>query len=159
LIFVLKQVFCLCVIMDPLSIASASAGLLSLGLTVCNGLLEYYSAWKGAEGDVAKMYLAIQALTKSLILIKSAVDHKEFNRNIVAQVEESITSTRAGIDSLKKKLDKIRISSPEDGWREKSKVHLGRTLFPFKESTLVKLKEVSNELRDNLSLALNVLQM
>lgn len=145
--------------MDLLSIASASAGLLSLGLAVCNGLLEYYSAWKDAKGDVAKMYLAIQALTKSLILVKSAVDHKEFNRNIVIQIEESITSTRAGIDSLKKKLDKIRISSQQDGWREKGKAQLGRALFPFKESTLVKLREVSNELRENLSLALNVLQM
>lgn len=145
--------------MDPLSIASASVGILSFGLTVCHGLLEYYNTWKDAEGNVAKMYLAIQGLTKTLVLIKSAVEHKEFNRNIVLQIEESIRSTEAGIASLKKKLDKIRISSPQDGWREKSKAQFGRALFPFKESTLVKLKEVSNELRDNLSLALNVLQM
>lgn len=145
--------------MDPLSIASASVGILSFGLTVCHGLLEYYNTWKDAEGNVAKMYLAIQGLTKTMILIKSAVERKEFNQNIVLQVEESIRSIEAGIMSLKKKLDKIRISSPQDGWREKSKVQFGRALFPFKESTLVKLKELSNELRDNLSLALNVLQM
>lgn len=145
--------------MDPLSIASASVGILSFGLTVCQGLLEYYNAWKDAEGDVAKMYLAIQVLTKTLILVKSAIEHKEFNRNIVYQVEESISSTEAGIMSLKKKLDKIRISSPQDGWKEKSKVQFKRALFPFKESTLVKLKELCNELRENLSLALNVLQM
>lgn len=145
--------------MDPLSIASASVGILSFGLTVCHGLLEYYSSWKDAEGDVAKMYLAIQGLAKTLVLVKSTIEHKEFNRNIVSQIEESIGSTEAGIISLKKKLDKIRISSTQDGWKEKSKVQFRRALFPFKESTLVKLKELSNELRENLSLAMNILQM
>ena len=145
--------------MDPLSIASASVGILSFGLTICHGLLEYYHSWKDAEGDVAKMYHAIQGLAKTLIIIKLTVEHKVFNRSIVSQIEESIGSTAAGIMSLKKKLDKIRISSSQDGWKEKSKVQFRRALFPFKESTLVKLKELSNELRENLSLAINVLQM
>ena len=145
--------------MDPLSITSGSVGIISLGLTVCHGLLEYYNSWKDAKGDVASMYLAIQGLTKTLMLVKGAIECKEFDRNIVSQVEETINSVEAGVLSLKKKLDKIRIHSVQDGWREKGKAQLGRALFPFKESTLVKLREVGNELRDNLTLILNVLQM
>lgn len=145
--------------MDPISIAASVVGILSFGLTVCNGLLEYYNSWKDAEGDVAKMYLAIQGLAKTLVLVKLAVNHKEFNRSIVSQIEESINSTQDGINSLNKKLDKIKISSPQQGWKEKSKVQFRRALFPFKESTLVKLKELSNEQRENLSLAIDLLQM
>lgn len=145
--------------MDPFSIASGSIGILSFGLTICQGLLEYYNAWKEANGDVANMYLAIQGLTKTLLLVKSAIEYKGFDQNIVFQVEECIRSIAAGIMSLKKKLDKIKVDSPQNGWREKGKAHFGRALYPFKESTLVKLKEVCNELRDNLSLALTVLQM
>lgn len=144
---------------DPLSIASAAVGILSFGISVCHRLLEYYHSWKDAEGDVAKMYLAIQRLAKTLILIKSTTEHKNFNRKIVSQIEESIESTDVGLMSLKKKLDKIKISSAQDGWKEKSKAQFRRALFPFKESTLVKLKELSNELRENLSLAIDVLQM
>ena len=145
--------------MDPISIASSCAGILSFGLSVCHGLLEYYHSWKDAEGDVAKMYLAIQGLARTLLLVKLAVDHKELNRTIVSQIEESINSTQAGIQSLHKKLDKIKINSPQHGLKEKSKVQFRRALFPFKESTLVKLKELSNEQRENLSLAINILQM
>lgn len=145
--------------MDPVSIASSAVGILSFGLTVCHGLLEYYHSWKDAEGDVAKMYLAIQGLAKTLVLVKSAIQHKKFNRSIVSQIEESINSTEVGIISLNKKLDKLKINLPQDGWKEKSKVQFRRALFPFKESTLVKLKELSNEQRENLSLAINILQM
>ena len=34
---------------DPLSISASVAGLVSLGLTVCSGILQYYGAWKGSE--------------------------------------------------------------------------------------------------------------
>lgn len=145
--------------MDPLSIASASVGILSFGLNVCHGLLEYYHSWKDAEGDVAKMYFAILGLAKTLVLVKSTIEHKEFNHSIVSQIEESINSTATGLISLKIELDQIKISSPQDGWKEKSKVQFRRAVFPFNKSTLVKLKEYSNELRENLSLAINILQM
>lgn len=145
--------------MDPLSIAAGTAGLLSMGIAVCNGLLEYYDSWKDAEGDLKRMYNSIEALTKTIKILQVSIGHKEFNRNVVEQVQESIESTRHGILRLKKKLDKIKIVPQNDGWREKSIAQFQRTLFPFKESTLVKVKELGNELRDNLSLALNALQM
>lgn len=145
--------------MDPVSITSSCVGILSFGLTVCHGLLEYYRSWKDAEGDVTKMYLAIQGLAKTLALVKLAVDHKELNRSIVSQIESSINATEAGIKNLRKKLDKIKISAPQHGWKEKTKFQFRRALYPFKESTLVKLKELSNEQCENLGLAINLLQM
>lgn len=145
--------------MDPLSIAASATGLISLGITVCNGLLEYYSSWKDAEEEVSRMYNSIEALTKTLILIDLSIQHKSFNCDIVVRVEESIASTQRGLDSLRKKLEKIKVVPQQEGWREKTKAHFRRAVFPFKESTLVKLKELGNELRDNLSIALDALQM
>lgn len=145
--------------MDPLSIATSVTGLLSVGITVCNGLLEYYSSWKDAEEDVSRMYNSIEALSKTLILIELSIQHKSFNRDVVVRVEESIASTQRGLESLRKKLDKINLAPQQEGWREKTKAQFRRTVFPFKESTLVKLKELGNELRDNLSIALDALQM
>lgn len=145
--------------MDPLSIAASASGLLSVGITVCHGLLEYYSSWRDAEDDVSRMYNSIDALNKTLILIDLSIQHKSFNRDVVVRVEESITSTQRGLESLKKKLDKIKLVPQQEGWREKTKAQFRRAVFPFKESTLVKLKELGNELRDDLSIALDALQM
>lgn len=38
--------------MEGFAVASSAAGLVSLGLTVCRGLLEIYESVKGAQDDV-----------------------------------------------------------------------------------------------------------
>jgi hypothetical protein len=74
-------------------------------------------------------------------------------------VNESIDSCEDGINDLKKKLKKIEGFSLDDGWGGKAKSQFRRTLYPFKESTLAKLEEITSELQDQLGLAINVLQM
>ena len=145
--------------MEALGAASAAAGLLSLGITVCQSLLDYYQSWKDAEDNVAKTYASIEALSKTLRLLAIAVEYKEFNRDIVDQAGDSITSAEQSIHNLEKKLDKVRIVALQDGWRDRAKAQFRRTLYPFKESTLAKLRELTSETRDNLSLALDLLQI
>lgn len=147
--------------MEALGLSSGAAGLISLGITVCQGLLDYYHSWKDAEDQVAHMYVSIESLTETFRLLESAIEPELFSRGSVQRVEESIRSAERGLQSLRKKLDKIRLVSvpPELGWKAKGMAQFRRTLFPFKESTLAKLKELGIELRQNLMLALEVLQI
>ena len=145
--------------MDAFSLSSAAAGLISLGITVCHGLLEYYRSWKDAEDRVAHMYASIEALNETFRLLESAIGPKVFSRASVQKVEESIRSAERGLQSLQKKLNKIRLAPSQPGWKVKGMAQLRRTMFPFKESTLAKLKELGIELRQELSLALDVLQI
>lgn len=145
--------------MEALGISSAAAGLVSLGLTVCQGLLDYYHSYKDAENQVAQMYASIEALTETFRLLESAIEPKVFSRGSVQKIEQSISSAERGLQSLRKKLDKIRLIPLQSGWKAKGMAQLRRTVFPFKESTLAKLKELGIELRQDLSLALEVLQI
>lgn len=146
--------------MDPLSIpARVVLLLLLMGISVCNGLLEYYTSWKDAEEDVSRMNSSIGALTKTLIFIEKSIKHKSFNPDVVIRVEDSIASTQRGLETLRKKFDKVKLTPQHEGWREKTRAQFRSTVIPFKESTLVKLKELGNELRDNLSIALDALKM
>jgi hypothetical protein len=144
---------------EAFGVTSAAAGLISLGITLCQGILNYYGSWKDAENDVRRMYAATEALTKTFILLKLSTENQKFNRDIVARVNESIDSCEGGINDLKKKLKKVETTSLDNGWSGKAKAQFRRTLYPFKESTLVKLKEITGELQDRLVLAMNVLQM
>ena len=145
--------------MEALGLSSGAAGLISLGLTVCQGLLDYYHSWKNAEDQVAQMYASIQALTETLKLLASAIEPEVFSRSSVQRVDESIKSAERGLQSLGKKLDKIHNVTLQSGWQAKGMAQFRRTLFPFKESTLAKLKELGIELRQDLMLALEVLQI
>lgn len=145
--------------MEALGVASGAAQFISLGITVCQSLLDYYHSWKDAEDNIAKTYVSIEELSKTFRLLAIAVEYKEFNGEVVDQVRDSIGSAEGSIHNLEKKLDKVRVVALQDGWKGKAKAQFRRTLYPFKESTLAKLRELSSETRDNLSLALNLLQI
>lgn len=145
--------------MAALGISSGVAGLISLGMTVCQGLLDYYDSWRDARNHVEKMYNSIQALSKTLKLLESAILNQAFDPDVVRRVEDCIRSVEKGLQSLRKKLDKLHLVPVQKEWQAKAISQFRRTLFPFKESTLVKLKELGNELRDDLSLALNLLHI
>lgn len=145
--------------MEVLGVASGTAGCISLGITVCQSLLDYYHSWKDAGDSIVKTYVSIEELSKTLRLIAIAVGYREFNGDIVDQVRGSIERAKGSINNLEKKLDKIRVVPLQNDWKGKAKAQFQRTLYPFKESTLAKLRELSSETRDNLSLALHLLQI
>jgi ankyrin repeat domain-containing protein 50 len=144
---------------EALGVASSAVGLISFGITLCQGILDYYCSWKDAESDVQRMYNSIEALTKTFMLLKLSIKNKKFSWNVVARVEESVASCESGIGDLRKKLNKVKITQLDDGLKGKAKAQFRRMVYPFKESTLVKLKEITNELQGHLRLAMDVLQM
>ena len=145
--------------MEPFGAASGVVGILSSGITVCDSLLNYYHSWKDAEEDVSKTYASIEELSKTLKLVKTTIEYEEFNKQIVDQIRVSVESAENSLNNLEKKLNKVRVVALQNGWKEKAKAQFRRTLYPFKESTLVKLRELSSEARDDLILALNLLQV
>lgn len=146
--------------MEGFAVASSAAGLVSLGLTVCKELLKFYASWKGAEDDVERMYNSVEALTKTFICLRRSFQQSQFNKDVMARVEESVQMCESGLMALQKKLAKISSAlQANSGWSQKLRSQFQRALYPFKESTIVKLKEICSDLQGNLTLALETLQM
>lgn len=144
---------------EALGIASGAAGLLSLGIQLCQGLLDYYGSWKDAESEVLTTYNSIGDLTKILMLINSTLEERKLEPGTLVKVQDNITLCRNGITNLRKKLHKIQLYPVADVVGERFRSQVWRVLYPFKKSTLVKLQEIVGDLRDNLHLALSVLGM
>lgn len=145
--------------MEALGLVSAAAGVASFGITVCEGLLTYYSSWKDADDAVRSMYENIEALTKTFVILERTISNPTLSEAARHRVEESIESCRKGIAALRKKLDKIEKNSAQQSWKERTWAKVKGTTYPFKESTLLKLKEACIELRHDVGLALATLQM
>jgi hypothetical protein len=143
---------------EALGFVSSVAGVVSLGISVCQGLVQYYSSFKDQKSDVATTVSSISTLSSILELLKSSIGDKKFDGKIMENVSKSIESCEEGILALQKKLRKVKEVENVD---LKSKVHdLGRrALYPFRESTLVKLREIVDDVRSNLALALDTLHL
>jgi hypothetical protein len=151
--------------MDPLSalgIASGVAGLTSLGIQICQGLLGYYGSYKDARTDIRRLYCSVERLegnltqvSKALSLVSPAMDQE-----IVLQAKQSLSALHGGLKYLEKELQKIKLTPAAGGsaWGEIKAVGR-RALYPFRESTIIKLKEIVDDSLRHLSIILNALQL
>ena len=98
-----------------------------------------------------KMYISIETLNRTLTALKRTLNSPSLDTDLVHRVEASIGACEDGIGCLHKKLNKINMTtdSKSGNWDAKMRLKLQRAKYPFKESTLVKLKELSNGLLDN----------
>ena len=144
---------------DPLSISASVAGLISLGLSVSSGLIDYYGAYKDSQDDIATMHSSVEALSNIFKLLNEKVlpdmggPRPMFSRETVDRVTESIITYTSELHKLRNKLNKAKGTKPGLN----SQIH--KAQWSFKQETLKKLQSTVTDLRDNLGLALDALQI
>ncbi|KAL9131147.1 MAG: hypothetical protein Q9217_000848 [Psora testacea] len=138
--------------MAEVGIAASVAGLVSLGLKVCQGLTAYYKAYSKAEDDVKCLCFEVKALTQSLSSFKESIQNCHVNTDPESFVVDLIEACRARILDLDVELGKIS-NIRHDGRRSMRRVmsRTVRAMYPFKAATI-------SSLRDNISRANEALQ-
>ena len=144
---------------DPFSAAGSVVGVISLGLSACQGLLQYYASWKDYENDVSMTMRSLESLVETFHLLEMIVKDRDLKPELAGRLEASIVACKDGVDSLKKKLEKIKQNGSPVSLQEKARSQARRVLYPFRQSTLVKLREIVSDLRNNVSLVMSTLQM
>lgn len=145
---------------DPLSIAGAVVGFISLGIEVSKGLVAFYRSYKHQGEAIARTVRKLENLLSTLKNLEKASQTRQFRRDEAEQlhdVENSINGCREIIADLQKELDKLG-SSPNRGLQAAARRAGRRLAYPFRESTLRKLDEDISDFRSNLLVALNILQ-
>ena len=151
---------------DPASIAGTAVGVVSLGLQVSQGLIEYYGQWKDFDADVTAMYASVEQLERGFRLVRENLSAERIAMlSSVREVEGSIQLCEAGIVELRRRLEKVRMREPLGSLRGKDallnelKRQGKRLLYPFQKGTLGKLRDVVGELRDGLQPVFHAVQM
>ena len=146
--------------MDPASVI----GIISFGLTVCDGIVQYYSAYKDQDVRILHVITSLESLRKILMSLMTTLQEigKNPSKHVMESslnVEKNIKQSEEGLEKLTKKLEKITYCGPSHGVWNRVKEVSHRASYPFHESTLVKLVEVVADLRDNLVVAVLSLGM
>ncbi|RYN73457.1 hypothetical protein AA0117_g7845 [Alternaria alternata] len=139
--------------MDP----GTAVGVVSLGMQVCEGILKYYRDWKGYEKDIQEAYTGIDDLAKTFAILYDelqTVPQKAF----AIRAQECLATCQDGIQQLEKKLKKVHKEAPA-GLRHRAQVGGLRLMYPFRKSTLEKLKEIAQGLMQQLNLALQIIHL
>jgi hypothetical protein len=146
---------------EPLSIASGIAGLLSLGIQVTETLLDFYSAYKHQDTDLAKITHNLENLQSILRSLKVAIrDNGSWTdaQTLLQEVAKATQRCDSIIVELQSESQKLR-KDQALGFKGCIQVAGRRAAYPFRRSTLQKLEEDISEIRENISLALDVLHL
>ncbi|KAK6384107.1 hypothetical protein LTR65_009866 [Meristemomyces frigidus] len=146
---------------DPLSIAASVAGLVSLGLQATGTLYDFYTAYKDRNDDLARTATRLGSLVEVLRLIQVATSTREWRadeRSIVQTIEAAVSRSTNGIEELAEEVQKFK-KVPAKTLTETIATVGRRVAYPFRKRTLVKLEELVGESNQDLSVALQVLQL
>lgn len=145
---------------DPISAAGTALSVVSFGLTACQGRVKYYRSWKDCPEDVDRTCADLERLMRTLQDIEQIIRNGELAAAaMVNRVEDNIILCRDGVQKLERRLGKIRKRLPPNTLGEKIRMQGRIALYPFRESTLAKLRENVSDLRANLDLTLKVLEL
>ncbi|CAM1509295.1 Fc.00g030340.m01.CDS01 [Cosmosporella sp. VM-42] len=139
---------------DLLSIAGSAVGVISLGITVAQGLFDYYAAFQGQKSDVAHTTKKLSRLLELLESLRQQLERRQSqaeNHEILANMESSMEDCKELIRDLEVELNKF---NQAPGLRAAGR----RVAYPFRQSTLQKLEEDVNDFISCLSLAMQLLQ-
>ena len=144
--------------MAELGVAGSAVGIISLGIQVCQGLTQYYGSWKEAPKDVVQMRKSVQNLEETLKVLKVTIKDKGVATQAETGVQNSIDACTVSINELQDKLIGVQKVKGSGIWSKVNEQGC-RLLYPFRKSTLLKLKGIVAEIRENLSLAVDVLHL
>jgi ankyrin repeat domain-containing protein 50 len=143
---------------DPLSVAGTAVGIVSLGLQVCQSLVSYYQSVKDQSKDISTTLQSLERLTKTLENFEATVNRRRFTKqqsSLVTDIEQHIYACEDAIEELDQELGKF--ITPGSGVRHMIKSTTRKATYPFKQGTLMKLRENVQDVLDNLALATNAL--
>ena len=146
---------------DPLTITGTTVGVISLGIQVTQSLVNFYNSYKDQDSDLLRMGERLDGLLEIFQSLGKTLSDRKFQADegdMVESIEGSIKSCGELIQELRSVCLKLKETSPK-GIVAAVKGAGRRATYPFKKSTLQKLKEDIGEIHDNLSSALDVLQL
>ncbi len=146
---------------DPLPVAAGIAGLISLGIQVTGSLVKFYTSYKGQDTDVTRTTEKLESLLDTLQFLQAALQSRTFQpdeQDLIKNIESSIHQCDELIQELKEESEKCEKASTT-GIKGTIRAAGRRAAYPFRQSTLQKLDEAITEIRHNISLALDVLQL
>jgi hypothetical protein len=146
--------------MDGLSVAAPVIGIISFGIQVTKSLIDYYSAYKSRESEIARIVKKLSDLLGLLEILQNDCQPPRFkaeDKGVLDNIEGAILDCEELIGELRQEMAKLKdLAAPSDIWTNTRAV--GRRLaYPFRQGTLQKLNGNIDEVCSCLSFALQIL--
>ncbi|GLI73467.1 hypothetical protein PoHVEF18_001685 [Penicillium ochrochloron] len=147
---------------DPFSVAGSAVGVISLGLSVCQGLITYYGQYKSFHKDIHDATSHLDNLDCILKALMNTIKQSELqNASLTTEpariAKDTIDKCNQKLKELEEMLKKCKDTPIATNLT--SKFSKSRALYPFRRDTLLALRESVGWLQGNLENSLSLLNL
>lgn len=142
---------------DPVSLAGTAVGIVSLGLSVCKGLVSYYSQVRDCPKETKNMLQKIEGLKDVLEVLEDVFrshDDLKTETPAVKTAKQNILACTNGLEELKDITEKCEATSAKSG-----RDLINRMSYPFRRDTIKAILEHVDSLQSNLDTSIDVLHL
>jgi hypothetical protein len=139
--------------------AGTALAIVSLTIQVASGIREYIKLWKGCDEDVATLGASLTRITKIFEHLASLLRAPALDPALVLTICNDVKECEEKIKELEDILEKFKKEGTPASTYERLKHKSRRALYPFRASTISRISELVEDMKDDLSMALQLLSM
>ncbi|ORY09159.1 hypothetical protein BCR34DRAFT_616004 [Clohesyomyces aquaticus] len=143
---------------DPFSVAGTAVGITSLGIQVCQVLIQYYYQFKDWSEEVFAVLRRVDILSSTLNAVEKLKQKFESDDDeVLEELQSTLTECLADLKSLDHMSRKCSETTLPESLEDKARLVKKRLLWPFKKETLSSLQDAVDRSLNNLQVALHLL--
>ncbi|KAK3985464.1 hypothetical protein QBC44DRAFT_156483 [Cladorrhinum sp. PSN332] len=142
--------------------AGTFIGALSLGLTLCQGIVSYCQSWKHQDDEVKSLIALAQGLIQLLLEIQQRItSNPALDPGITAKLDAILQACSGHCDAVLQLSTSYAPgqSTASPSWRHRTKELAKRLKFPIEKKVLGELKDIMLAFRGNVDTALGLLNL
>jgi hypothetical protein len=142
-----------------MDVLGTAVGVTSLGITLCQGLLDYYNTWKTFDSDIDDIYKSVTDLSRTLKILENVLKDDNLDKESKDRVGDCVTSCFQAMATLLSEAKSVSKNTQPVGTKQKILWKVQRLQYPFRANTLTKLKRTVNDIQGRLQVSLHVQQL
>lgn len=139
--------------MDP----GTALAVVSIAIEAVKGLMAYYELWTDCDRYVKQARQSLLWVANIFSQIDITLRQPHLMPSIVSTIRITMKACDNNVMELHDLLEKTAKDGSPKGLRQKLRAHGRRACFPFRESTISRLLELVEDMKDDLSLAIDLL--
>jgi hypothetical protein len=145
---------------DPVSIIGTAVGVTSLGVQVCQAVIQYYSQFRSFDDEITAIVTRAEVLAGTLEALESVRAQIGIHGDRVSdQLQCAIATCASSLAALNAMVRKCGETKLPVSTEDKRRLLKKRLLWPFRQETLTNLRTALDELQANVQLAMQVFSL
>jgi len=143
---------------DPLSVAGTAVGIASLGIQVCQGLIQYLRAVRGRKEDIRDGICEIEQVVSLLYSLNSLLSRIGPQAE-TAPLRSCLNSCYAKLESLQKVLGSLDDIHHSSNVTKRAANAMRSVTYPFQQEKITGIRQSLQSVLNDLNLIISIISL